>query len=445
MRKILQVFLSICLIQGASAQKPTETDRKITGMVDNSYGRLFELYKFLHANPEISFQEKNTMAKIAAQLKEAGFEVTQNFGGYGLVGVLKNGSGPTILVRTDLDALPVKEETGLPYASKATAKDDQGRDVPAMHACGHDLHMSVFTGTAQVLAQLKSTWKGTLVFIGQPAEERSGGAIAMLNQGLYEKFPRPDYAIALHDHAGVPAGKVGYTEGPMMASVDAVDISVRGVGGHGAMPHTTKDPVVLASQIVLALQTIVSRETSPFQPCVVTVGSIHGGSAFNIIPDEVKLQLTLRSYNDSVRSHTIAAVRRICDGTARAAGIPQDLLPVVKVRDQYTPSNVNDIKLTKRLAATFRRALGSENVLDTPPSTVGEDFSRFARTSHKVPTCMFWLGAVDPQKYEESLKTGKNLPGLHSSTFAPLPEPAIKTGVRAMTAAVLELLGAPGK
>jgi len=291
-----------------------------------------------------------------------------------------------------------------------------------------------------VLTQLKADWKGTLVFIGQPAEERSGGAIAMLKQGLYEKFPRPDYVLALHDHAGIPAGKVGYTEGPMMASVDAVDITIRGVGGHGAMPHTTKDPVVLTSQIVLALQTIVSRETSPFQPCVVTVGSIHGGSAFNIIPDEVKLQLTLRSYDDAVRKHTIEAIKRICNGTAQAAGIPEELMPVIKIRDQFTPSNINDIALTKRLAGVFRQALGYENVLDTPPSTVGEDFSRFARVEPKIPTCMFWLGAVDPKKFEESQKTGKQLPGLHSSTFAPLPEPAIKTGIRAMSAALLELL-----
>ena len=440
MKKLLSLLTIIVYCQALLAQKTGSLNQKISGYVDQSYPRWFDLYKHLHANPEISFQEKNTMTQIAGRLRELGFEVTENFGGYGLVGVLRNGPGPTIMVRTDLDALPVKEETGLPYASKATGKDDQGLEVPAMHACGHDLHMTVFTGTAQVLTQLKADWKGTLVFIGQPAEERSGGAIAMLKQGLYEKFPRPDYVLALHDHAGIPAGKVGYTEGPMMASVDAVDITIRGVGGHGAMPHTTKDPVVLTSQIVLALQTIVSRETSPFQPCVVTVGSIHGGSAFNIIPDEVKLQLTLRSYDDAVRKHTIEAIKRICNGTAQAAGIPEELMPVIKIRDQFTPSNINDIALTKRLAGVFRQALGYENVLDTPPSTVGEDFSRFARVEPKIPTCMFWLGAVDPKKFEESQKTGKQLPGLHSSTFAPLPEPAIKTGIRAMSAALLELL-----
>ncbi|MDJ1499535.1 amidohydrolase [Xanthocytophaga agilis] len=439
MKKVLLFLLCADMFLPVFSQKMDGTNAKVKAFVDKSYASWYELYTYLHANPEISFQEKKTMAKMGALLREAGFEVTENFGGYGVVGVLRNGKGPTIMVRTDLDALPVKEETGLPYASKVIMQED-GRDVSAMHACGHDLHMTVFTGTAQALSMSKSEWKGTLVFIGQPAEERSGGAIAMLRQGLYEKFPRPDYVVGLHDHAAIPAGKVGYTEGPMMASVDAVDITVRGIGGHGAMPHTTKDPIVLASQIVLALQTIVSRETSPFQPCVVTVGSIHGGSAYNIIGNEVKLQLTLRSFDDSVRVHTIAAIKRICNGTAQAAGIPEDLYPVIKIRDQYTPSNINDVALTKRLVGAFRQVLGNDNVVNTPPSTVGEDFARFSRIEPKIPTCMFWLGAVDPKKFEESMKTGKQLPSLHSSTFAPLPEPAIKTGVEAMSSAVLELL-----
>lgn len=418
----------------------TDVDKKIAQYIDQSYPGLFTLYKDLHANPELSFQEKNTAAKIAKQLKTLGFAVTENFGGYGVVGVLKNGDGPCVLVRTDLDALPVEEQTSLPYASKVRAKDDQGKEVSVMHACGHDIHMTVFTGVAQTLVEFKNQWKGTLVFIGQPAEERSGGAIAMLKEGLYNKFPRPDVGLALHSNASLPAGKVGYTEGGIMASVDAVDITIKGVGGHGAIPHQTKDPVVIAAQTVLALQTIVSREISPLQPAVVTVGSIHGGTQYNIIPDEVKLQLTLRSYDEEVRKQTIASIQRITKGIAEAAGIPQDRLPEVKVRDQYTPSTYNDIPLTRRLTNTFVRVLGKENVVDTPPSMVGEDFSRYSREEPRIPTCLFWLGTVAPDKIAQSQKNGATLSSLHSSTFAPMPEPTIKTGIKAMSAAVLEVL-----
>ncbi len=439
MKKLLICVTSFALYSATFAQS-TDLDKKIATYVDQAYPPLFDLYQDLHTNPEISFQEKNTSQKIAAQLQKLGFTVTENFGGFGVVGVLKNGEGPTVLIRTDLDALPVPEQTGLPYASKAVMKDDQGKEVSVMHACGHDVHMTVFTGVAQTLTQFKSSWKGTLVMIGQPAEERSGGAIAMLKEGLYTKFPRPTYALALHSNSSLPAGKVGYTEGGIMANVDAVDITIRGVGGHGAIPQSTKDPIVIAAQTVMALQTIVSRETSPLQPCVVTVGSINGGTQYNIIPDEVKLQLTLRSYSDEVRLHTIEAIKRITKGIAEAAGVPQDRLPIVKVRDQYTPTNYNDIPLTRRLTGTFTRVLGKDNVVDTPPSMVGEDFSRYGREEPKIPTCMYWLGTVDPKKVEASQKTGTPLPSLHSSQFAPLPEPAIKTGIRTMSAAVLELM-----
>ncbi len=286
----------------------------------------------------------------------------------------------------------------------------------------------------------KNNWKGTIVLIGQPAEERSGGAIAMLKEGLYAKFPRPDVALALHVNSTLPAGKVGYTEGGIMASVDAVDITIKGIGGHGAIPQSTKDPVVIAAQTVLALQTIVSREIPPLEPAVVTVGSIQGGTQYNIIPDEVKMQLTLRSYSDEVRMQTIEAIKRITKGIAQAAGVPEDKLPIVAVREQYTPSNYNDIPLTQRLTKVFTRTIGQDNVIKTPPSMVGEDFSRYSRVEPAIPTCMFWLGAVDPQKIAESQKTGKGLPSLHSAAFAPLPEPAIKTGIQAMTAAALDLL-----
>ncbi|MGV3587178.1 MAG: amidohydrolase [Adhaeribacter sp.] len=415
------------------------TDKAISQFIQTAYPDLSKLYQHLHTNPELSFQEKNTSARIASELKVLGYTVTTNMGGYGVVGVLKNGSGPTILIRTDLDALPILEETGLPYASKALGKSDDGKDVPVMQACGHDVHMTVFTGVAKTLVQFKNNWKGTLVLIGQPAEERSGGAKAMLQEGLFTKFPKPDYIVALHANASIPAGQVGYTEGNIMANVDAVDITVRGVGGHGAVPDKTKDPVVLASQLVLALQTIVSREISPFQPAVVTVGSIHGGTSFNVIPDEVKLQLTLRSYNDAVRNNTIASIKRICEGLARAAGMPENRLPLVTVRDQFTPFTYNDVALTRRLTASFKRVLGSDKVVETPPSMVGEDFAFYGRTDAKIPICMFWLGTVDPKKIVESKTKSIELPGLHSSKFAPLPEPAIKTGMLAMSTAVLDL------
>jgi len=441
--KYFLLFLFTGIVLPSHAQ-PTARDKEVQAFVEQSYGKLFSLYQTLHAAPELSFQEKNTSATMAAQLKAAGFAVTENVGGYGVVGVLKNGAGPTVLVRTDLDGLPVLETSNLPYASKATGKADDGKEVPVMHACGHDMHMTVFTGVAQTLAKFKKNWSGTVVLIGQPAEERSGGAKAMLKDGLFTKFPQPDYCLALHNHAAIPAGQVGYTEGNIMANVDAVEITVRGLGGHGAMPQNTKDPVVLASQIVIALQTIVSRETSPLQPTVVTVGSIHGGTSYNIIPDEVKLQLTLRSYSDEVRNNTIASIKRICKGLAEGAGVPQDRLPIVTVRDQFNPFTYNNPGLTKKLTQSFVRVLGKENVLDTPPSMVGEDFAFFGRTEAKIPISLYWLGTVDPKKIAESKQTGKALPTLHSSNFAPLPDPTIKTGVQTMSAAVMDLL-APKK
>lgn len=432
------VFISASIF--AQSSSITVRDKAIKEFVDKKHTSLLNFYKELHAHPELSFQEKNTSARLANQLEQLGYSVTENIGGYGVVAVLKNGNGPTVMVRTDLDGLPVKEETGLAYASNATGKNDEGKEVPVMHACGHDVHMTVFTGVAQTLVQFKKDWKGTVVLVGQPAEERSGGAKAMLKEGLFNKYPQPDYCLALHMHANIPAGKVGYTEGSIMANVDAVDITIKGVGGHGAVPNNAKDPIVLAAQTVLALQTIVSRETPPIEPSVVTVGSIHGGNSFNVIPDEVKLQLTLRSYNEEVRNNTIASIKRICKGLAEAAGMPQDRLPVVIVRDQFTPFTYNDIPLTNKLTSSFTRILGPDNVIATPPSMVGEDFSFYGRTDKKIPICMYWLGAADPQKLAEAASTGKSMPSLHSSSFAPLPEPAIKTGVQTMATAVIDLL-----
>ncbi|HVU25089.1 MAG TPA: amidohydrolase [Opitutus sp.] len=405
------------------------------------YPMLDAFYKDLHSHPELSLQENRTSQKVAAALREAGYEVTDHFGGYGIVAVLKNGPGPTLLIRTDLDALPVPEETGLPYASTARATDPDGKDVPVMHACGHDVHMTILTGAARELAALRDRWSGTLVLIGQPAEERGLGATAMLAAGLYQKFPKPDFAIAEHDSASLPVGTVAVSAGYVMANVDWVEITVRGRGGHGAYPQATKDPVVLAARIVLALQTIVSRETAPTDPCVVTVGSIQGGAKANVIPNEVKLLLTLRSYTDAVRAHTIEAIRRICRGEAIAAGLPEDLMPVVNTQgDAPTPATYNDPALAQRLHDSFTAWLGADHVVPFKPEMGGEDFSQFGRTAERVPLCLFRVGAVAPEKIAESQRTGVPLPSLHSSTFAPVPEPTIKTGVTAMTAAALDLL-----
>ena len=418
-----------------------DSQSAVRARVDAELPRLLDLYKHLHANPEISFQEAQTAARIADELKQAGFTVTTQVGGHGVVGVLKNGSGPTVLVRTDLDGLPVLEETGLPYASKTRTKDDKGNDVPTMHACAHDIHMSSFIGTARVLAALREQWSGTLVFIGQPAEERVGGAKGMLAAGLYTRFPRPDFCLALHAASDLPAGVVGHTEGYALANADTVDITVRGVSGHGAWPHTTKDPIVLSAQIILGLQTIVSRETSPTDPAVVTVGSIHGGTKHNIIPDEVRLQLTLRSYSDEVRDASIAALKRIVRGQALAAGIPEKLLPVVEVSEEGAKSTYNDPALNKRVTGAIGRWLGEGNIVAKKPVMGAEDFGLFGRTEPRIPICMFWLGTITKESVTESIKTGKTLPSLHSSKFAPVPEPTLKTGVTAMSAAVLELVG----
>ncbi len=435
---------ALFLSQPALAQNGPALDQqvisKLDKLIDKELSYLFDLYKYLHANPELSYHEVNTAKRIAKELRALGFEVTEGVGGHGIVAILKNGDGPTVMVRTDLDALPVQEQTGLPYASKVRTTDDQGNEVYVMHACGHDMHMTSFVGTARVLSQLKDYWRGTLMMIGQPAEERGGGARAMLADGLFERFPRPNYALALHVSASLPAGTIGYREGYALANVDAVDITIRGAGGHGAYPHRTKDPIVLAAQTILALQTIVSREIAPIEPAVVTVGAIHGGTKHNIIPDEVHLQLTLRSYSDEVRNHTIEAIKRITRGLAMAAGVPEDRMPIVTVADEYTPATYNDPELTLRLAEVLKQSLGKSNVIHTEPVMGGEDFGRYGRVEPRIPICIFWLGTVDPAKIEESKKTGKPLPSLHSSLFAPVPEPSIRTGVKAMATSVLELL-----
>ena len=401
---------------------------------------LVSLYQEFHAQPELSLHEEESAARVAKGLRDAGLEVTEHMGGHGVVGVLRNGDGPVILVRSDLDALPVKEQTGLPYASTRIVKDDSGREVPVMHACGHDIHMTVLIGTARALGQLRDQWSGTLIMIGQPAEERVIGARLMLRAGLFTKFPKPDKALALHCSSDMPHGTVGIVEGYALANVDSLEILVRGVGGHGSMPHLSKDPIVLASPIVLALQTIVSREVKPGDPAVVTVGSIHGGTKSNIIPDEVRLQLTLRSYKTETRGALIASVKRITSSLAEAAAMPADRMPEVTVSDDRASSLYNHPALCTEVRAALDPVLGAANVRTREPVMGAEDFSEYGMTKEKVPLCMFWLGTQPPATVAEAKEKGITLPSLHSPLFQPVPEPTIETGVKAMTSTVLALM-----
>jgi len=425
-----------------------QAQQSIDAMIDRDIASLLTTYKMLHGAPELSHHEDKTSSFFATQLRALGYTVTEHLGryehpdwaGFGVVAVLKNGPGPTVLVRTELDALPVDERTNLPYASKVKTKNDAGQEVSVMHACGHDIHITTMLGTAKMLSEMKDGWHGTLILIGQPAEETIDGARAMLRDGLYTKFPKPDYTIALHDSADLEAGKVGYTPGYALASSTSVDIKIRGLGGHGSKPDATKDPVVVAAQVVMALQTIVSRENSPLDPAVVTVGSIHGGTRYNIIPDEVNLQLTVRAYKEEVRQRLLAAIERITKGIALAAGIPDDRAPIVKISDtEVTAATYNEPQLTERLATVFRSALGDDNVVRVPSAMASEDFG-YLSLDQKIPATIFWLGAVDPVKVKQSRETGTPLPSLHSALFAPLPDPTLRTGVKAMTSAVLELM-----
>jgi len=442
--KIAFFFLTASLGGPNLVLAQTDLDQRLGKEMDS----LVATYKHLHENPELSTQEKESSAIVAAELRKLGYDVTDHFGdydspglvSYGIVGVLRNGPGPTVYVRTDMDALPIVENTGLPYASHVKVKRADGAEVGVMHACGHDIHMSVFIGTARMLAQLKNQWSGTLILIGQPAEETIGGARAMLRAGLFTKFPKPDYVLALHDGSDLPAGKVGWHEGTILAGADSVDITVRGIGGHGAAPQASKDPILIASEIVVALQTIVSREMDPQLPTVVTVGSFHAGTKHNIIPDEAHLQLTVRTMNPAQREKVLASIARIANGIAAAAGVPADRAPVIEIAKDSVPATINNPELTRRVAGALERALGKENVLPSPPAMASEDFSLYALQDPKPPICMFHLGAADPAKFQEARAKGVRLPGPHSSEFAPLPEPTIRTGVKAMTSAVLELL-----
>ncbi len=438
--------------QPADAQQPSFSANGKT---------LRQLYEHLHANPELSFQEKNTAAVLSAEMKRLGFDVTTGLGdkwtkdralkeygeiqdgvgGYGFIAILKNGPGPTLMIRADMDALPLVEKTGLPYASKARDIAWSGEESGVMHACGHDIHMTTWIGTARELVARKSEWKGTLIMIAQPAEEIGLGSMAMIEDGLFTKFPKPDHVIALHDNAALPAGMIGVGSGYVMANVDSVDLNITGVGGHGAYPQDTKDPIVTSARIVTTLQTLVSREVDPQDSAVVTVGAFNGGFKHNIIPDEVAMQLTVRSFADTTRDKLLKGIERIAKAEALAAGLDPEKAVSLRVKDDYTPSLYNDPKLVERVSGVLRKTFGEDKIVTAQPTMGGEDFARFGRTSDKIPIMLIWLGAVSQAKYEASRQPGgKPLPSLHSSEFTPDPDPTIATGVKAMTAAALDLL-----
>jgi hippurate hydrolase len=428
--------LTIALVLPAQVL-PAQQRSTVASEVQSVYTSATALYEHLHRNPELSAQEKQTAAKLAGELRALGYEVTTGVGGTGIVGVLKNGAGPTVMLRTELDALPVQENTGLAFASTVRVKDPAGVDVPVMHACGHDLHMASWVSTAKIMANSRSTWKGTLVMIGQPAEETGAGAKAMVDDGLFTKFPKPDYALAIHDDARRPAGEIAFHAGPALSNADALTIRIFGRGGHGARPETTIDPVVIAARTVLALQTIVSREMSPFNPTVITVGSIHGGTKNNVIPDEVVLQLTVRSFTTPVREQLLASIERVVKAEAAAAGATK--VPSIE-RIPTADALVNDSALTRRVSAALVRAMGGSNAVAGEAEMVSEDFSVFQLAG--IPSLQLRVGAVAPAKFAAAMKSGETLPSLHSSGFAPDLEPTMKAAIMAEVISLRELMPA---
>ncbi len=408
---------------------------------------LTETYKHLHRNPELSHHEQQTSAFLAGELRKLGYAVTERVGkyedgaqAYGIVGVLANGAGPRLLIRTDMDALPVAEKTGLDYASTVRTKNDEGQDVGVMHACGHDIHMTVLLGTARELVERKAQWHGSVMLIGQPSEETIDGARAMLADGLYERFGRPDFVLSEHDDSAFAAGNVALKSGPMFASSTSIDVTMRGVGAHGSAPQNSKDPVLMAAEFVVLAQGIVARQVNPQDPAVLTVGTIHGGTKRNIIPDEVTMGLTLRTYSDKVRDQIVAAVRRIADGVAVGYGVPQNLMPVITVSpSEIAPVESNDPALTERMRKVAVATLGAEHVDEANSIMGSEDVGLFSLDG-KIPAMMFRLGAADPAKLAHAREVGVALPGPHSPLFAPVYEPTIATGITAMTAMAMNLL-----
>ena len=414
---------------------------KIENEVKKQTVSMTELCKQLHQNPELSLQEFETSKRMASELRKAGFEVTENFGGNNVVGILKNGEGPVVMLRTDMDALPIEEKTGLKFASTKTAKNSDGDEVAVMHACGHDIHMSVWAGTIHSLAALKKEWKGTLLVIAQQAEEISGGAGLAIETGLFTKFPKPDYALAYHINPELESGQIGLVGGPIFAGVKTAEIIVYGKGGHGAYPEKCIDPIVIASRIVLDLQTIVSREISPLEPIVVTVGSIHGGTRPNIIPDEVKMQLTLRYYSDEAILKVISAIERISRSAAQMAGMPEEQLPKVSVSAVDTPPVLNNPELSEKIRGFVSETIGAENIVKTAPAMVGEDFGKYGYTAEKIPICLIWLGSTNPDLMKQMKSEGKTPFPLHSPQLNPDYQKTIETGIKVMAGNVIGLMG----
>ena len=420
----------------------------LSAHVDSQLPGLVETYKQMHAHPELSHHEEQTAALLAGELSKAGYTVTDHLGKYpdgsqafGVVGLLKNGPGPTLMIRADMDALPIIEETGVPYASTVKTKNASGQEVGVMHACGHDVHVTALIGTARALVALKAQWHGTLMLVGQPSEETIDGAKAMMADKIYERLGTPDLAIALHDTFMHPAGTVSITSGPALASSTSIDVIMRGVGGHGSAPQLGKDPIVMSAQFINQIQTIVSRQEDPRDPTVVTVGDIHGGTKRNIIPNEVKMEITARAFSDKARQVIIDGVRQSAQGIAVAAGVPPDRAPIVTVlENESTPVLYNDPTLTTRVRSALVHSLGATSVIDDPAILGSEDFGIFGFDDHRIPVVMFWLGAMDPAKFAAAKAEGKLLPGMHTSRFEPVPEPTLKTGVTGMTAVAMALL-----
>jgi amidohydrolase len=429
---LLLIFLTVSVTY-SQTDKQNDIIRKLAGQESESYRNL---YIDLHQNPELSLMESETSKKMAESLKELGFEVTTGVGGNGVVGLFKNGKGKTIMLRTDMDALPVKENTGLLFASKVVMKDASGKENPVMHACGHDLHMTTWLGILKALTEMKAEWKGTLMAVAQPAEEGSLGSLPMIRDGLFKKIAIPDYVLCYHVSAELPTGMIGYCPGPVCAGVKSAEITVFGSGGHGAMPHTTVDPIVIAARIVLDIQTIVSRRINPVKPAVVTVGAIHGGTKNNVIPDEVKLLLTIRFFEDEVFQTIRKSLIDLTRGAAISAGLPENKMPLVVFDNSVNPPVTNNPELVMKSVKSMKNILGESKVIQVDPAMVAEDFGKYGLTEEKIPIALFWLGGVNQEKYEEHIKKGTLLPPLHNSSFAPDFDPA---GVEAMTRNVIDL------
>jgi len=428
------LLLTVLLFPSAAGRAQTTSAAQTA--IDALYPELAALYEDLHRNPELAFQEKRTAATLAARLKSLGYEVTTGVGGTGIVALLRNGSGPTAMLRTELDALPVAEKTGAPFASTVTTKNAAGQLVPVMHACGHDLHMAAWTGTAAWMAGHRQLWKGTLMLVGQPAEETVSGAAAMLKDGLFTRFPKPDFVLGLHDDDTLPAGTIGYHAGFFRASMAAPVITIVGRGGHGAVPQNTVDPIVIAARTIMSLQTIVARETNPLDPLVVTIGSIHGGTQGNIIPDQVRMELSVRTFSEDVRKRALSSIERIAKAEALAAGAPRE--PTIEFANAGIGPVFNDPTLTGRLATALRSAMGADRIVEMPAKMTSEDFAEYGRAG--VPAVLLHIGAVAPARLEEARRTGNPVPAPHSPEWLPALEPTLKGAIQAETAALVDLL-----